>query len=165
MREGWVSVSKPPPTTLLSLQSANTDDDDETQSTLSSHAFIATTPSNSKYHNKTLENLEPDWMKKTFAIPPTAMRVFILFIAISLSGAYAFVTSLTCAERQYLHLCARSDESSTVNRRSLLKTAGVFTVVLSSTLSNARDAFAQPDCMTDCLKNCKLIAPKVSSGI
>lgn len=43
----------------------------------------------------------------------------------------------------------------------LLKNAGAFAIALGVGMSHPRDASAQqPDCMTDCLKNCKKIAPQ-----
>mmetsp|Transcript_2296 Transcript_2296/g.4252 ORF Transcript_2296/g.4252 Transcript_2296/m.4252 type:complete len:114 (+) Transcript_2296:171-512(+) len=56
----------------------------------------------------------------------------------------------------------------TTSRRNYLKELGRCAFVSSlavgmSTTMFPKNASAKPDCMTDCLKNCKLIAPKVSN--
>lgn len=87
------------------------------------------------------------------------MKVFnITVLFFSIAVADAFSTSNKAA-RQSSQLCAKSENVNTVNRRSILATA--FGAALGVGMSFPEDAAAaQTDCMSDCLKNCKLIAPK-----
>ena len=88
------------------------------------------------------------------------MKVFnipVLFFSITVADAFSTSNK---AARQSSQLCAKSENVNTVNRRSILATA--FGAALGVGMSFPEDAAAaQADCMTDCLKNCKLIAPKV----
>lgn len=47
------------------------------------------------------------------------------------------------------------------NRRQVIQMCSSFLVSIGATLMKPNEAVAKSDCMTDCLKNCKLIAPKV----
>ena len=57
----------------------------------------------------------------------------------------------------------QNDIGLTTNRRSILQTTckAAATLMFGMDLI-PRKASAKADCMTDCLKNCKLIAPKVN---
>ncbi len=52
--------------------------------------------------------------------------------------------------------------SSVVDRRSIMKTCGG---LLLGICARPTPVFAKTDCMSDCLKNCKLIAPKVIMNV
>ena len=47
------------------------------------------------------------------------------------------------------------------NRRTFLKQYGALVVGAGVESLLPQDVMAKPDCISDCLKNCKLIAPKV----
>ncbi len=92
------------------------------------------------------------------------MKVFkITVLFYSITVADAFSTSNKAA-RQSSELCAKSENVNTINRRLILATA--FGAALGVGMSFPEDAAAaQADCMSDCLKNCKLIAPKVRAMV
>ena len=114
----------------------------------------------------TVHNFEEGTIQK-YSQDPFIMKVFhFLFVFAALpSSVDAFSSSSSrVTSKQQTELYAKQDSASdkTVDRRSMLSNASAFTMAIGIGLSYPSDANAQPDCMSDCLKNCKLIAPKVS---
>jgi hypothetical protein len=93
----------------------------------------------------------------TFEETMKVFNITVLFFSITIADAFSTSNK---AARQSSELCAKSGNVNTINRRSILATA--FGAALGVGMSFPEDAAAaQADCMSDCLKNCKLIAPKV----
>lgn len=83
-----------------------------------------------------------------------------------LPSALAFSTNGACHQRQSKTQLFAKDQTSDVvvdsSKRSMLFNAGAVAAALGvGTMFPNYAAAKQPDCMQDCLKNCKKIAPQV----
>merc|ERR1719354_54736 len=90
------------------------------------------------------------------------MKVFnSLFLLISSVGTFSSSHVNSKQHSCPTELYAKQDVSEqSMDRRSMLSNSSAFAMAMGIGLSYPSDANAQPDCMSDCLKNCKLIAPK-----
>lgn len=103
------------------------------------------------------------------------MEVMNAFRGLNLVLVIALVTIQTCSsfltnnihqpisvDRQLSMRCSVQEDELFVDRRSIVKICGG---LLLGTSVRPGPASAKSDCMSDCLKNCKLIAPKVKFSL
>ena len=93
------------------------------------------------------------------------MKVFnSLFLLISSVGAFSSSHVNSKQHSCPTELYAKQDVSEqSMDRRSMLSNSSAFAMAMGIGLSLPSDANAQTDCMSGCLKECKQIAPKVST--
>jgi hypothetical protein len=93
---------------------------------------------------------------KTFSVT----RASLILLSISeVCHSFSTNTLAQIKTQTGTELSMQKQDEQQYDRRSMFKTCGAALLFGAELLP--KEANAKPDCMTDCLKNCKLIAPKV----